>query len=83
MMNLQRVEEIEKRMDELDAEMESLSSNPDEEFVKKRSNELIEEAQKLSAEMFSIVSNMSESLGIDLSDIDDEEEVEVQENIEE
>ena len=33
--------------------------------------------------MFSIVSNMSESLGIDLSDIDDEEEVEVQENIEE
>lgn len=83
MMNLQRVEEIEKRMDELDAEMESLGSNPDEEFVKKRSNELIEEAQKLSAEMFSIVSNMSESLGIVLSDIDDEEEVEVQENIEE
>ena len=41
-MNLQRVEEIEKRMDELEVELESLNSHDDQEYAKKRSNEIIE-----------------------------------------
>lgn len=82
-MNLQRVEEIEKRMDELEVELESLSSNPDKEFAKKRSDEIIEESHKLSEEMFGIVSRLSESLGIDLSDLDRDEEQAVQESVEE
>ena len=73
-MLLQRVEEIEKKMDELEIELEELNSNPDKEFVKKRSNEIIEESHKLSEEMFEIVSKISSSLGIDLSDIDTEDE---------
>ena len=40
-MNLQRVEEIEKRMDELEVELESLSSHEDQEYAKKRSSEII------------------------------------------
>lgn len=78
-MLLQRVEEIEKKMDELEIELEELNSNPDKEFVKKRSNEIIEESHKLSEEMFEIVSKISGSLGIDLSDIDSEEECDISE----
>jgi len=75
-MFVQRAEEIEKKMDELEIELESLNGNPDKEYVKKRSNEIIEESHKLSEEMFEIVSKISSNLGIDLSDIDSEEETE-------
>lgn len=73
-MNLQRVEEIEKRMDELEVELESLNSHDDQEYAKKRSNEIIEESHKLSEEMLGIFSQLSESLGIDLNEFDVEEE---------
>lgn len=73
-MNLQRVEEIEKIMDELEVELESLSSHEDQEYAKKRSSEIIEESHKLSEEMLGIFSQVSESLGIDLSEFDTEEE---------
>lgn len=73
-MNLQRVEEIEKRMDELEVELNNLESNPDKEYAKKRSDEIIEESHKLSEEMYGIFSKLSESLGIDLNELDNEDE---------
>lgn len=63
MMKVQRAEEIEKRMDELEEELNSLDNCEDKKYVKKRSKQIIKESRKLTLELIRAVSKMSKKHG--------------------
>ena len=58
-MNLQRVEEIEKRMDELEQELNSLDNCEDRKYAKKRTKEILKESRKLTMELMKAVSKFA------------------------
>ena len=58
-ISVQRAEDIEKRMDELEEELNSLDNHEDKKYVKKRTKEILKESRKLTMELMKAVSKFS------------------------
>ena len=58
-ISVQRAEEIEKRMDELGEELNSLDSCEDRKYAKKRTKEILKESRKLTMELMLAVSKFA------------------------
>ncbi len=63
-ISVERAEEIEKRMDELEEELNSLDNCEDKKYVKKRTKEIIKESRKLTMELMKAISKMSKKGGL-------------------
>ena len=74
-ISVQRAEEIEKRMDELDEELNSLDSCEDRKYAKKRTKEILKESRKLTMELMKAVSKFAKKNKIldkdDQADLDE------------
>lgn len=74
-ISVQRAEEIEKRMDELDEELNSLDNCEDRKYVKKRTKEILKESRKLTMELMKTVSKFAKKNKIldkdDQADLDE------------
>ena len=58
-VSVQRAEDIEKRMDELDEEINSLDNCEDRKYAKKRTKEILKESRKLTMELMKAVSKFA------------------------
>ncbi len=58
-ISVQRAEDIEKRMDELEEELKSLSNCEDKKYAKKRTKEILKESRKLTMELMKAVSRFA------------------------
>ena len=58
-MSVQRAEDIEKRMDELEEELNSLDNCEDRKYAKKRTKEILKESRKLTMELMKAVSKFA------------------------
>ena len=58
-ISVQRAEDIEKRMDELSEELESLDNCEDRKYAKKRTKEILKESRKLTMELMKAVSKFA------------------------
>ena len=58
-ISVQRAEDIEKRMDELEAELHSLDNCEDRKYAKKRTKEILKESRKLTMELMKAVSKFA------------------------
>ena len=75
-ISVQRAEEIEKRMDELDEELNSLDGCEDRKYARKRTKEILKESRKLTMELMKAVSKFAKKNKIlDKSDLDDLDEL--------
>ena len=74
-ISVQRAEEIEKRMDELDEELNSLDNCEDRKYAKKRTKEILKERRKLTMELMKAVSKFAKKNKIldkdDQADLDE------------
>lgn len=74
-ISVQRAEEIEKRMDELDEELNSLDNCEDRKYAKKRTKEILKESRKLTMELMKAVSKFAKKNKIldkdDQADLDE------------
>ena len=74
-ISVQRAEDIEKRMDELEEELNSLDSCEDKKYVKKRTKEILKESRKLTMELMKAVSKFAKKNKIlekeDQTDLDE------------
>lgn len=58
-MSVQRAEDIEKRMEELEEELNSLDNCEDRKYAKKRTKEILKESRKLTMELMKAVSKFA------------------------
>lgn len=58
-VSVQRAEDIEKRMDELEQELNSLDNCEDKKYAKKRTKEILKESRKLTMELMKAVSKFA------------------------
>lgn len=58
-VSVQRAEDIEKRMDELEEELNSLDNCEDRKYAKKRTKEILKESRKLTMELMKAVSKFA------------------------
>lgn len=58
-ISVQRAEDIEKRMDELEKELNSLDNCEDRKYAKKRTKEILRESRKLTMELMKAVSKFA------------------------
>ena len=58
-VSVQRAEDIEKRMDELEQELNSLDNCEDRKYAKKRTKEILKESRKLTMELMKAVSKFA------------------------
>ena len=58
-ISVQRAEDIEKRMDELEEELNSLDNCEDRKYAKKRTKEILKESRKLTMELMKAVSKFA------------------------
>lgn len=58
-ISVQRAEDIEKRMDELEEELNSLDNCEDRKYAKKRTKEILRESRKLTMELMKAVSKFA------------------------
>ena len=74
-ISVQRAEDIEKRMDELTEELNSLDDCEDKKYAKKRTKEILKESRKLTMELMKAESKFAKKNKIldkdDQSDLDD------------
>ena len=74
-ISVQRAEDIEKRMDELSEELESLDNCEDRKYAKKRTKEILKESRKLTMELMKAVSKFAKKNNIigkeDQADLDE------------
>ena len=74
-VSVQRAEDIEKRMDELSEELESLDNCEDRKYAKKRTKEILKESRKLTMELMKAVSKFAKKNNIigkeDQADLDE------------
>ncbi len=74
-ISVQRAEDIEKRMDELEEELNSLDNCEDRKYAKKRTKEILKESRKLTMELMKAVSKFAKKNKIlekeDQTDLDE------------
>ena len=74
-VSVQRAEDIEKRMDELEQELNSLDNCEDRKYAKKRTKEILKESRKLTMELMKAVSKFAKKNKIldkdDQADLDE------------